>query len=44
VVYWKFVEISEVSGQIYSNIRPTHGKIINKPWDDINYFISNKQM
>ena len=25
------------------NIRPTLGKIINKPWDDINYIESNRK-
>ena len=36
--------LSGVRGNIYENIRPTHRKITNKPWDDRNYIDSNRKM
>ena len=34
----------DVRGKIYKNVRSAHGKIVNKPQDDINYFDSNMKM
>jgi hypothetical protein len=31
-------------GLFYENIRPTSGKIVSKPRDDIHYIHTNKKM
>lgn len=38
------LEILPWVNKIYENIRPTLGKIVNKPWDDIDHVDSNWEM
>ena len=36
--------IYRMRGKIKKDIRHTHDKIVNKPWDDMNYFDSKRNI
>ena len=38
------VECSWARSKINKNIKPNHGKIVNKSWEEINYFALYKKM
>jgi hypothetical protein len=38
------IESNSILLYLNKNIRPTHRKITNKPWDDRNYIDSNRKM